>query len=45
MPWAMPPWSWPSTIIGLMGRPQSWTATQIGRALPRRAACSLRQLA
>ena len=22
MPWATPPWIWPSTIIGLMTRPQ-----------------------
>ena len=26
-PWAMPPWSWPSTRAGLMARPTSWAAT------------------
>lgn len=27
MPWAMPPWIWPSRIRGLITRPQSWTVT------------------
>ena len=26
-PWATPPWTWPSTIIGLMTVPQSWATT------------------
>ena len=26
-PWAMPPWIWPSTSVGLIARPTSWAAT------------------
>ena len=28
MPWATPPWTWPSTIIGLISSPKSSTAVQ-----------------
>src|SRR5258708_4901698 len=29
MPWARPPWTWPSTIIGLISRPKSSAATKL----------------
>ena len=28
-PCATPPWIWPSTIIGLIKRPQSWTTAYL----------------
>ena len=29
MPWTMPPWTWPSTIIGLMTLPKSSAADEL----------------
>ena len=34
MPWMTPPWTWPSTISGLICTPQSSTATYLRTSTP-----------